>query len=97
MGCYPGASLHSDAPLCTASRFYQKRRLDALEQEELTKPQREAVKDSILQKACICHDPAGGATVENGINPEATPVVCCRPNIEHFKKVALLKEMPNHI
>ena len=24
-------------------------------------------------------------------------MVCCRPNIEHFKKVALLKEMPNHI
>ena len=90
-------SPYSDEPVCTASRFYQKRRLEALEQEELTESQREAVKDSILQKACICHDLAGVATLETGIDPKATPAVCCGPNIEHFKNTATLEEMTSHI
>ncbi|MCK4515473.1 MAG: hypothetical protein KAU31_09460, partial [Spirochaetaceae bacterium] len=90
-------SPYSDEPVCTGSRFYQKRRLEALEQEELSGPQREAVKDSILQKACICHDLAGVATLETGIDPKATPAVCCGPNIELFKKIATLEEMANHI
>ncbi len=90
-------SPYSDAPVCTGSRFYQKHRLEALEREELPELQREAIKNSILQKACICHDLAGGATIKNGIDPEATPAVCCGPNIEHFKSLATLDEMASHI
>ncbi len=90
-------SPYSDEPVCTASRFYQKRRLEALEQEELTEPQREAVKDSILQKTCICHDLAGGATLKLGIDPKATPAICCGPNIKYFNKIATLDEMTGHI
>ena len=50
-----------------------------------------------MAKSCICHDLAGTATRKNGIDPAATPAVCCGPNIVNFSRVATLKEMVGHI
>lgn len=84
-------------PICTASRQYQKLKLEQLDRDELTDEQREAVLRSVLAKSCICHDLAGGATLEKGIDPEATPAVCCGPGIADFSKIATLEEMVGHI
>ena len=51
----------------------------------------------MLAKSCICHDLAGAATLKNGIDPTATPAVCCGPNIVNFARVATLEEMVGHI
>lgn len=85
-------------PLCTASHEYQKRKLDQLAGDDrLTEPQRNALRESVLAKSCICHDLAGGATLKLGIDAAANPAVCCGPNIVNFSRIASLEEMVGHI
>jgi hypothetical protein len=84
-------------PICTASRAYQKPKLASLDQADLTPEQRDAAKQSVLAKSCICHDLAGGATRKHGIDPEAAPAICCGPNIANYSRLATLEEMVGHI
>ncbi len=81
----------SDAPICTASRAYQRRKLDALDGGE------ETAEREVTDKACICHDLAGSATVPSGIDPDAVTAVCCGPNTVYFSRTARLTEMIDHI
>ena len=53
--------------------------------------------ESVLAKSCICRDLAGGATVKYGIDPDATPAVCCGPGIVSFSRAVTLQEMVVHI
>ena len=87
----------TERPICTASRQYLSLKLAELAGAELTDEQRAAWRESVLAKSCICHDLAGGATLKNGIDPAATPAVCCGPNIVNFSRVASLEEMIGHI
>jgi hypothetical protein len=84
-------------PICEASRQYQKLKLEQLEGMDLTDEQRAAMREHVLVKSCICHDLAGAATLKNGIDPAATPAVCCGPNIVNFSRIATLEEMVGHI
>jgi hypothetical protein len=84
-------------PICTASRQYQRAKLEQIRSADLTDEQREAMRDLVLAKSCICHDLAGGATRKHGIDPKATPAVCCGPNIVNFNRIASLEEMVGHI
>jgi hypothetical protein len=87
----------TEAPVCIASRVYVKRKLEHLAKEDLSPEQRAAAKESVLDKACICHDLGGSTTLKYNIDPEATPAVCPGPNIVNFKKLATLDEMVAHI
>ncbi len=84
-------------PICTASREYQRLKLEQIERAELGDQQRAAARRAVLAKSCICHDLAGVATLKNGIDPRATPAVCCGPNIVNFTKIATLEEMVGHV
>jgi hypothetical protein len=84
-------------PICTASREYQKLKLEQLKGMDLPEEQHAALREGVLAKSCICHDLAGTATRSNGIDPTATPAVCCGPNIVNFSRIATLKEMVGHI
>ena len=81
------------APICTASRAYQRRKLTSMDGSEVNIEMTEGV----VAKACICHDLAGSATVPNKIDPDAKTAVCCGPNTVYFSKVAKLREMVDHI
>ncbi len=83
----------TELPICTASREYQKLKLDQFSRQAVHEAHREAV----LAKSCICHDLAGGVTRANGIDPSATTAVCCGPNIVNFSRIATLEEMVGHI
>ena len=85
------------APICTASRAYQRRKLTELKEAGLTDVQLRFEEESIKDKACICHDLAGSATVHHGIDPDASTAVCCGPNTVYFSRVARLREMVDHI
>ena len=87
----------TELPVCRASASYQRRRLNLLENENLTPEQYLAKKENILNKSCICHDLAGAATVMYGIDPEATSAICCGPNIVNFTKITSLQDMIGHI
>ncbi len=84
-------------PICPASRLYVKRKLEHLPEEGLSPEQLAVVKELVLEKTCICHDLAGSATLKYGIDQDATPSVCCGPNILNFKKIASLEDMVGHI
>lgn len=84
-------------PICTASRHYQQLKLEQIARAEMADPQRAEATKRVLNKSCICHDLAGGATLKCGIDPKATPAICCGPNIVNFSKIATLEEMVGHI
>ncbi len=85
------------APVCTASRAYQRRKLQSLDSADLPVAHRDDERERVLAKACICHDLAGGATRPLGIDPAAATAVCCGPNTVYFERSASLREMVDHI
>jgi hypothetical protein len=84
-------------PICTGSRAYQQKKLQELQNDHVPPHLLETLLKSVLAKSCICHDLGGGATIKNGIDPEATPAICCGPNIAYFSKITFLEEMMDHI
>jgi len=87
----------TEAPICHASRAYQKRKLVHLAEEGLSVKQLHVVEESVLAKSCICHELAGAALVKNDIEPDTKTAVCCGPNIVNFSKLASLQDMVSHI
>lgn len=87
----------SELPDCIAARKYVMKKVESLEKEDLSKEQRAWIKEDVLAKSCICHDLSGGATIKLGIDPDATPCVCCGPGIVNFNRIASLDEMVGHI
>lgn len=87
----------TDRPICLSSRAYVKRKLEHLSSEGLSQRQVELLKETILSRACICHELGGGATTVHHIQPSVTPLVCPGPNIADFSRTASLAEMIGHI
>jgi hypothetical protein len=87
----------TEVPICPASRAYIKRKLQHLPEEGLSAEQLAVVKESVLSKSCICHDLGGGTALKYGIDPGATPSICCGPGIVDFTEVSTLEEMVAHI
>lgn len=87
----------SKAPICTASRAYQKRKLREIEASDLSDDEKFDQVEEVLARACICHDLAGSATRPYGIDPGADTAVCCGPNVAYFSRDAGLDEMLDHI
>ncbi len=86
-------------PVCTASRVYQKLKLEAL--KALGLPQNEFNKQSkgITAKACICSQLGDGVYINENISKKdgLFPAVCPGPNIAYFNRSMTLKEMIDHI
>jgi len=87
----------ADVPICVSSRWYVKKRLEALEEEDISEEKRERLREYILAKSCICHDLSGGATRKNDIDPDATTSICCGLSITDFSAPATLEMMLGHI
>ena len=87
----------TDIPICHASRAYQKRKLEHLAEEGFSEKQLAVVTESVLAKACVCHEVGGTALLKLNFDATAQPAVCCGPNIANFSKLATLQEMVSHI
>jgi hypothetical protein len=87
----------SEIPDCVSARNYVMKKVESLQSADLTDGQREWLMDDALAKSCICHDLSGGATMKLGIDPNATPCICCGPGIVNFSRIASLEEMIGHI
>ena len=88
--------------ICTASRKYQQRKLDELEQSETNSSQLKYNQqcEAITVKSCLCVGLANPAYLENdiAIKGEAQGVVVCPgPNMAYFNKEVSLKDMVRHI
>lgn len=84
-----------EVPLCTASRGYQKRKIEALDKGVEGGLNRE----ELMCKACICDHLGNGILVELGMETEAAAptAVCPGPNIAWFDRTFTLDEMVGHI
>ncbi|MCR4336459.1 MAG: hypothetical protein NUV91_01450 [Candidatus Omnitrophica bacterium] len=85
--------------ICTASRLYQKLKLDQLAKKNLSPEEYQAQYRQVTQKACICHDLGESALMRNEVptNVKRFPAVCPGPNLAYFSKVVSLEEMVGHI
>jgi hypothetical protein len=87
----------TETAICTASRAYQRLKLEQLASQHLSKRQMTHQRDAVTAKSCICHDLAGCATLKCGIDPKAWPAMCCGPAIASYTRITTLDEMANHI
>jgi len=89
----------TEQPICTASRQYQKLKIDDLATKNLDEQEYKRVFDAVVTKACICHDLGQPALTKNEITTKVPgfTAVCPGPNLAYFSKIATFKEMTDHI
>lgn len=89
--------------ICTASRQYQKLKLDQLQTLNLDERSYQERFQAIVQKACICNDLGEPPLInhkimgKHGHPAKRFTAVCPGPNIAYFSKIATLREMVDHI
>jgi len=86
-------------PICTASRQYQKLKIEQLDKLGLDMPIYQRRFKVIVAKSCICNDLAEGVMINNFIGDPTKrfTAVCPGPNIAYFSKISTLEEMAGHI
>ncbi|MCP4686093.1 MAG: hypothetical protein GY867_11710 [bacterium] len=87
----------TSAPICPASRIYQKRKLKELSTLSLPDVEHEARQKSVLAKLCLCQDLAAGAMLKNKLDSDFNAAVCCGPGIADFSQITSLDKMVDHI
>ena len=86
--------------ICTASREYQKAKLEEIENEPLFDRARKAEeRERTLEKTCLCDHLGNSALVSLGVREEfdSPQSVCPGPNIAWFNRLYTLREMVDHI
>jgi hypothetical protein len=87
-------------PICTASRQYQKLKIEELERQRLDPIEYKERLKKVVVKSCICNDLAEGVLINHGIGNPAQKrfsAVCPGPNLAYFSKISTLQEMADHI
>ncbi|MEJ8756968.1 hypothetical protein WG947_08180 [Pontibacter sp. H259] len=94
----------TEEPICTASRKYQRRKLEQLDAQlntqELTPDAYLLEKESVLAKECLCEGLANSALQLFNIGKKAATkavTICPGPNLAYFSGVFKLHEMVDHI
>ncbi|MDE2222582.1 MAG: hypothetical protein KGK03_05880 [Candidatus Omnitrophica bacterium] len=89
----------TEEPICTASRQYQKLKIDQLNKLNLDESEYKKRFEAVVVKACICHDLGQPALIANNIktNVPGFTAVCPGPNLAYFSKIVTLNEMVGHI
>jgi hypothetical protein len=90
----------TDIPICTASKHYQKLKLNALQEEVDGEEERQQTVDRITEKTCLCVGLASSAMIAaNSEDDEMKPgvTVCPGPNMAYFSEKVSLKKMVDHI
>ncbi|MCK9219664.1 MAG: hypothetical protein M0P47_06405 [Bacteroidales bacterium] len=86
--------------LCTASRKYQKLKIDELKTKGLNDKEYQDEFNKIVEKSCICVGLGTSALLVNNLDTkvEKTGVsICPGPNMAYFSNKITLKEMVDHI
>lgn len=86
--------------ICTASRQYQKLKVEQLQQMNLPPENYERMFQAVTTKACICNDLGEGVLIKNNVMADIQKkfsAVCPGPNLAYFSKIVSLAEMIGHI
>ncbi|RAU82821.1 hypothetical protein [Pontibacter arcticus] len=87
-------------PICTASRKYQRRKLEQLQAQQLDKITYLMEEAKVLAKECLCDGLANSALHLFGIGKKAASkavTICPGPNLAYFSGIFKLQEMVDHI
>jgi hypothetical protein len=87
-------------PICTASKKYQKLKLEQLQTLELPKQEYEKQVQEVLDKECLCIGLSNSAAINYQkpfVKKLEAVTICPGPNIANFSKVVSLQTMTNHI
>lgn len=87
-------------PICTASKKYQKLKLQQLKSLELPGPEYEKQVQEVLDKECLCVGLSNSAAInyqQTFVKKLEAVTICPGPNIANFSKVVSLQTMTNHI
>jgi len=88
----------TEKPICTASRQYQKLKIEELDAKKLDTATHQKAYNKIIEKACLCAGLTNPALLTNGLVPADTPIsVCPGPNMAFFSETVSLKNMVKHI
>lgn len=89
----------TERPVCLASRQFQQKKLEEIDDMGLSEAEKESLRQEITEKSCICDHLGNGALIALGIAKEksAPQSICPGPNIAWFKKSYTLKEMVDYI
>lgn len=90
----------TEEPICTASRKYQKLKLDQLRTANLPEATYKKQVDEVLSKECLCIGLSNAAPVKYEqpfLKKLRAVTICPGPNMAYFSKAVSLQEMIDHI
>ncbi|MDP4184178.1 MAG: hypothetical protein Q8862_03330 [Bacteroidota bacterium] len=96
-------ALYADAsgkPTCTASRTYQRKKIQELQEKNLSPAEYEKEYKKIVEKECLCLGLAASTLKVHNIPKEGGSdgvTICPGPNLAYFSRRMTLKEMIDHI
>jgi hypothetical protein len=91
---------YSETPICTASRQYQKKKIDELKKETINPGDFDKEFEAIVEKSCICKGLGTAALLVNNIDIKEEGYgisICPGPNMAYFSETVSLTEMVDHI
>jgi hypothetical protein len=91
---------YTDRPICTASKEFQKMKLDEIELSGMAEDEKEIKIAQVLDKICLCVGLANASLLQHKLKlfKGATGVALCPgPNMAYFNRVVSLREMVDHI
>jgi hypothetical protein len=90
----------TDEPICTASREYQKLKLEQLHEQELPEQEYQEQYQRITEKLCLCQGLSTAAYIKNNIlkpREDKAVTICPGPNLAYFSGTYSLEDMIKHI
>ncbi len=87
-------------PICTASREYQKLKIEALDAAHLEPEEYQEKFNAVTEKMCLCEGLVTSAYLKDHLlKPKESKavVICPGPNIAYFNGIFTLEEMVKHI
>jgi len=90
----------TEKPICTASKKYQKLKIQELDQRHFDKKEYQEAYAKIIDKACLCVGLGASAVMANRMPDtveDKAVAICPGPNLAYFTSVVSLKNMVDHI
>jgi hypothetical protein len=102
--CYAGFleidTEFTEKPICTASRQYQKLKIDQIQNSELSEIHKQSKISKVMEKDCLCEGLGTSARITNDapLSHKLSAVsICPGPNLSYFGHIYKLTEMVDHI
>jgi len=90
----------TEKSICTASRQYQRIKINELEKEDISTVEYKSKFNKIIDKSCLCVGLGTSALLNNNIEVQENKKgvsICPGPNMAYFSKIMSLKEITDHI